>query len=90
MVAALQVILGVKVREGLADYLLFPVAGDALGPRVPADNMTLRVEHEDGIVFYTFDQQAEALFAPAQALLMGLSLHGALLRPTPRDAERLG
>src|SRR5215210_1694735 len=88
-VAALEVLLGVKHRRVLDDYLLFPVAGDALRPRVPAGDTPLGIEHEDGVVLYPFDQQTEAFFAPTQALLMGQGLSGALLCPTPGDAQRL-
>src|SRR3954447_8945389 len=46
----------VKAREMLADDLIGGVAFDALGTGVPACNMSLGVEHEDGVIDNRLDQ----------------------------------
>jgi hypothetical protein len=53
-----------------ADDLVAAVALDLLGAAVPAAHHAGRVEHEHGVVDHALDQQAEALLALAQGLLV--------------------
>jgi hypothetical protein len=46
----------VEAREMLSDDLVQGVALDAFGTRVPARNMSLRIEHEDGVIHDRLDQ----------------------------------
>lgn len=47
----------------LADDFFWPVTLDALGTEVPVGQAPVRVEHIDGVVGDTLDQQAELLLA---------------------------
>jgi hypothetical protein len=68
--ARLQVLRDVEAREVLADDLAARIALDALRAGVPAGDDALGIEHVDGVVGHAFDQQAEALLALAQRLLV--------------------
>src|SRR6202035_4313482 len=56
---------GIELGEVQAEDLAGPVALDPLGAGVPADHVAFGVEHEDGIVADTLDEQPEALLALA-------------------------
>jgi len=47
----------------LPNDLIQGISLRALGASVPGQDMTARVEHEDGVVSDAFDQQSEALLA---------------------------
>ena len=47
----------------LPDDLIQGISLRALGASVPGQDMTARVEHEDGVVSDAFGQQSEALLA---------------------------
>src|SRR5690242_7045937 len=47
----------------LADYFMRLVALDQLRSDVPCPNMSLWIEHEDGVVPDAFDQQAKSILA---------------------------
>ena len=61
---------GIEAREVLADDLVGAVALDALGAGVPGRDVAVGVEHEDRVVLDALDQQAEALLALPQRLLV--------------------
>ena len=54
--AGRAVVLGVEAREMLADDLCALIALDALGARVPAHDVALRIEHEDRVIGHGVDQ----------------------------------
>src|SRR5215212_3865953 len=85
-----DVLFCVEDREVLDDYLVFVVAVDALGPGVPGGDAPLGVEHEDGVILYPVDQEPEALYALAQALLVAPGFVRARFGPAPGSAQRLG
>src|SRR5512139_3816668 len=57
-----------------ADDLVALVAIDALGAAVPAGDHALLVEGHDGVIDHAFHQQAEALLAFAQPVLVPQAL----------------
>src|SRR5207247_423743 len=69
-----DVLRRVEALEGLADDLLGLVADDALRARVPARHATAGIEHEDGVILDAFEEQAKALLALAQPLLLRAAL----------------
>ncbi len=64
----------IKDRKVLPDDLARRVALDPLSPAVPGGHPAIGIEHEDGVFADAFDQEAKALFAPAQVLFVGASL----------------
>src|SRR5690242_7390210 len=63
-----HVLRRVKNREVSADDLVCRVALDAARALVPRRDMAGRIQHEDGVIFYGLDEEAEALFAQAEFL----------------------
>src|SRR6185312_2425494 len=63
---ALAVFVRIEDREVLADDLVAAIALQALGADVPAGDVAVDVEHEDGVVAHRFDHDAEALLALAK------------------------
>ena len=63
------------------------VALDALGAGVPARDVAVGIEHEDRVVLHALDQQAEALLALAQLLLLRAAL-GEVARDLGEAAQR--
>src|SRR5207248_7503017 len=64
-----HVLGGIEDREVAADDLVGPVSLQPLGPGVPAGDPAVGVEHEDGVVLSTVDEEPEPLFALAGGLL---------------------
>src|SRR5690606_13481659 len=62
------VLLGVEFREMLADDLIGRVILDPLCPEIPVGHAPVRVEHEDGVIGYPLDENAEAALAFEQRL----------------------
>src|SRR2546427_762404 len=56
-----RVLLGIETRKVLADDFGRPVTLHALGPLIPAGDLSLRIEHEDGVILYGIDQQPQVL-----------------------------
>src|SRR3546814_3333622 len=50
------------------------IAGALLRTKVPADDIAIRIEHEDRVVLDAIDKQAEALLAQTQQFLLLASL----------------
>src|SRR5215213_3869592 len=65
-----------------SDNLLLVVALDAVRPFVPAGHLTIRIEHEDRVVFHTLHQQTKPFLVLPQRLLSPLAL-----RNIPDDSE---
>src|SRR5437870_13182217 len=57
-----------------ANYLICSIAKNALYSFVPANYVSVQIEHEDREISYSFDQQAEALLALAHFSLYALAL----------------
>src|SRR6185436_13736361 len=57
--ASRDVFAGVKTREMLAQDLVDAVTLEALGSAVPRCDAAVAVEHENGVIFHAFDQQAK-------------------------------
>src|SRR5690606_24383362 len=56
----------VEDREVLADDLVLGVALDPFRPLVPAYDVSVRVEEEDGVILHRPDEQPETLLALAK------------------------
>src|SRR5262245_44249083 len=54
----------------LTDDLLGSIALDALRACIPREDITICIQHEDGIVAHVLDQQPKAFFALTQAFLV--------------------
>src|SRR5690606_22436009 len=52
-----DVLGGIETGETAADDFIGPVALDPLATRIPADHVSLRVEHVDGVVGDTAEQE---------------------------------
>ena len=63
----------IEPAEVLPDYLVCPVALDALGSRIPADDVAVDIELENGVVDGRFDQAAVVLLPFKQPLVRQLS-----------------
>ena len=59
--AAEDVLGGEEAGEVLADDLVRPVAEEPLGPEVPADQLPVRVDQEEGVLRRVGRQQVEPL-----------------------------
>ena len=68
----------IHAREMLADDLIRFVPLHALGPGMPTDDVSRRIEHENGLVLHPLHQQAEARFMLPQRGLRPLALAAAL------------
>src|SRR5882724_8285616 len=64
--ATLQICGRVKTRKMLADNLRALISLDTLCAVVPTNDMSGRVEHEDGIVLYRFHEQTKSFLALSQ------------------------
>src|SRR5215471_16697965 len=73
----LLILRDVKPGEMLTNDLARPITLDALGARVPVGDDPLRIEHEDGVVCYALDEQAETAFALAKPIERTGQLSGA-------------
>src|ERR1700732_4026986 len=65
----------------LADYLGRAVALDALGAGVPFRDDPRGVHHEDGVIGYSLDEEAEAALALTQVCVSRAQLPGAIVDP---------
>src|SRR4029077_12446948 len=61
---------GIEDREVLADNVVGRVALDPLSAAVPSSHPAIGVEHKDCVLADAFYQEAKALFASAQLLIM--------------------
>src|SRR5579875_2585587 len=61
--AGQSILLRIEDGEMAADDLIGGVALDSLSAGVPAGDIALGIEHENGVVGNRFDQKAEAAFA---------------------------
>ncbi|HEY2819254.1 MAG TPA: hypothetical protein VGK44_19200 [Casimicrobiaceae bacterium] len=60
----------------LTDYFVRLVALDELRSGIPGQNISLRVEHEDRVVSYAFDQQAKRRLARVERSFLFLASTG--------------
>src|SRR5215210_1058395 len=65
-----------------SENLLLAVALDAVRPFVPAGNLTIRIEHEDRVVFHALHQETKPFLVLPQRLLSQLALGN-----VPDDSE---
>src|SRR5215218_11131190 len=56
-----------------SENLLLTVALDAVFPFVPADHLTIRIEHEDRVVFHALHQETKPFLILPQRLLSPLA-----------------
>ena len=66
--AALDVFRGKETGKVAPDNLFRAVALDALRPGIPAHNLALRVQHENGVVLDSVEQHPVLFFAVPQRL----------------------
>ena len=70
---------GIEHREMFADDLLGLVTLDGLGARIPADDVTHGIEHQQRVVAYRLDEDTEAeVVDPAHTRTQGLDWPGRL------------
>src|SRR5207245_5544997 len=67
--ASFHILRCVEAGEVLANDFVRLVALDALSPRIPTGNASLRVQHQNRVIRYLRNQQTEPLFALPQGLL---------------------
>src|SRR5215208_669899 len=65
-----------------SENLLLAIALDVVRPFVPAGHLTIRIEHEDGVVFHALHQQTKPFLVLPQRLLSPLALGN-----VPDDSE---
>ena len=68
------ILVGIEPREMLADDLVVRIALEPLRATVPARHLSLRIEHVDGVIVHTLDEQAEMLLALPERGLGGVPL----------------
>src|SRR5215216_1289266 len=71
---ALQILFRIEDREMVSYNLFMVVALDVVRPFVPAGHLTIRIEHEDRIVFHALHQQTKPFLVVPQRLLSPLAL----------------
>src|SRR5215216_2630505 len=71
---ALQILFRIEDREMVSYNLFMVVALDVVRPFVPAGHLTIRIEHEDRIVFDALHQQTKPFLVVPQRLLSQLAL----------------
>src|SRR5205085_168563 len=54
-----DLLLWIKDREMLADNFLGLIALHLFGSGIPTDNLSHRVEHDNGVILYAFDHQSK-------------------------------
>jgi hypothetical protein len=61
--AALNLLGGIKAREGFAENLISPITRKPLGANVPTRHASTRIEHADGVVLGVFDKKADGVIS---------------------------
>src|SRR5262245_42503047 len=67
----LNVLPRIEPGEMVSDDFVLTVALQAVRSRIPARNTPARIQHENGVVEDTLDQQSEVLRVVPQTLLCG-------------------
>ena len=60
-----DVFVRIKTGKVMANDLVFLIPLVALGRRIPRDDVTCRVQHENGVLLHPFDEEAESFFRGA-------------------------
>src|SRR3546814_1934509 len=71
---AADTVVRIKHRKMPTGDITAAIAGALLRTKVPADDIAIRIEHEDRVVLDAIDKQAEALLAQTQQFLLLASL----------------
>ena len=80
----------IEAGEVPAEDLVGLVAGDAFGPGVPAHDVAVRVEHEDGVVLHALDREAVPLLARLEIFRRVLGTgHGSLAIRSVSPSDRV-